>query len=101
MNDFLTNRCRFDEDTLRTAYRRTLRLTLLFQLALSLLCFGTAIHYTVRDYRLVQSNVVFLLLTLAFYVFGAFYLWRFLTLPKRVAKRFMDRIKERKQIDSF
>ena len=101
MNDFLTNRCRFDEAHLRTAYRRTLRLTLLLQLALSLLCFGMAIYYTVRDFQLVQNNIVFLLLTLALYVLGAYYLWRLLTLPKRVARRYMDRIRERKQIDSF
>lgn len=100
MNELITHTL-FDETNLRIAYRRVLRKALVFQLIMCVFSFGAAIRSTIRDPGLLRENRVLLLLVLALYGLGAFYLRRLLTMVKRSVKQSIDRDEEKWHVRSF
>ena len=96
----LTNRCRYDADTLRIAYRRNARRWFVAFLALGILFFGTGIYEVLRylkyryELRLIWSPLIS-------FAAAAYYLWKAFTFVNKAVKRSVQRLEETRQVSGF
>ncbi len=111
----LTNRCRFDADTLRIAYRRNARRWCWIQYLCVAVIAAMAVRFTIRCIQALPtiilllkdrnstagSGVLLLVLTLAMYAAAIFYLVRALRAPEKGVRRRLQQLEETHHVSSF
>ncbi len=101
MAPVLTNRGRFDAETLRAAYRRLWRPRFWLMLVLGLLFLGSAVWLTIL-YTVVYVPDLHMILCLVFIYFcGAFYFWYAFSTVNRSVKRTIRRLEETRQVSGY
>lgn len=101
MESLLTNRSRFDADTLRTAGRRHFRNSFVLLVVMGILFLGCGIYELIHYRPLFRSAPYLLLGPLIFFLGTGYYLWRAFTSVDRYVKRTVQSLEESRQVSGY
>ena len=101
MEAVLTNRSRFDADTLRTAGRRSFRPRFILLMCLSILFLGGGIYSLLRYKPYFQTSPRLLLSPVIFFLGSVYYFWQACTAVNRHVKRTIRRLEESRQVSGY
>ena len=101
MEPVLTNRCRFEAETFRTAYKRNFRKWFIPIVGAGLLFVAGAVHEVVRYRALFQDSMLVALGPVILLLCAAYLVWyAFATVPRSV-KRTVQRLMETHRVSSY
>ena len=101
MEPVLTNRCRFEAETFRTAYKRNFRKWFIPIVGAGLLFVAGAVFEIVRYHELFSYQPLLVLGPIIFLLGAAYFFWYAFTGVRRAVKRTVQRLMETRQVSSY
>ena len=97
----LTNRCRYDAETLRIAYRRYTRRWLVAFLTFGILFFIFGVYQSYRYIVIYRCELRLIWSPLISFAAAVYYFWKTFTFVNKIVKRSVQRLEETHQVSGF